>query len=97
MAGAAHPEVREGLGGPPGGPGVVGRPTLRSGRGWEANPVVREGSGGPPGGPEGVQAAHPEVLDWSGGQPRSSGRVGRPTRKFGKGLEAHPEVWEAHQ
>ena len=28
----AHPEILVGSGGPPGGPGVVGRPTRKSGR-----------------------------------------------------------------
>ena len=44
----AHPEVREGLGVPPGGPGEVEKPTCRSGsptwrseRGREAHPAVQ--------------------------------------------------------
>ena len=41
-------KVREGSGGPPGGPGGVGRYTLSFGRGQEAIPEVREGSGGTP-------------------------------------------------
>ena len=48
----AHPEVRERLGGPSRGPGVVGRATRRFGRGLEALQVGQEVSGGPPGGTE---------------------------------------------
>ena len=44
----AHPEVREGLGGPPGVSGGVVRPTRRSGRGQDAHLEVREGLEGPP-------------------------------------------------
>ena len=44
----AHPEVREGSGGPPGGLGGVGRPTRRSVKGREADPEDRERSGDPP-------------------------------------------------
>ena len=39
----AFPEVWKRLKGPPGGPGVVGRPFWRYGRGREALPEVREG------------------------------------------------------
>ena len=38
----AHPEVREGSGGPPGRPGGVGLPTRRSRRVRKADPKVRE-------------------------------------------------------
>ena len=133
----SHPEVREGsecppgcLGVQPGGPGVVGRPTRRSGRGreahpssgmvQEANPEVREGSGGPPGclgvqpgGPGGVERptqrservreAHQLVREGSGGPTVGPGGVGRttqrsvsPTRRCGRGLEAHSDVRESH-
>ena len=71
--------VREELGGPPEGPGVVGRLSRRSERGREALlkvrksiPEVREGSGGPtkvPGGPL-----------------RGPGGVWRPSRKFARVL-----------
>ena len=50
-----HPEVREGSGDLPGGPGGVGRLTQRSKWGQEAHPEIREGSGGPPEGPRGVR------------------------------------------
>ena len=43
-------EVREGLGDPSGGPGKVGKPTQRSGKGCETHPEVREGSVDLPGG-----------------------------------------------
>ena len=42
-----HSHDREGLGGPPGGPAGVGRPSQRSWKGQEAQPKVREGSGDP--------------------------------------------------
>ena len=38
----ALPDVREWSGGPTGGLGVIGRPSLMSGSGWEALPNVRE-------------------------------------------------------
>ena len=45
----AHPEVREGSGGPRIDPQGVGSPTRRSVSGREAHPEVREGSKGQPG------------------------------------------------
>ena len=58
-------------------------PTRRSGKSWEAQPKVRQGSRGPPRSLGGV------------GRPNwRSGRVGRPTRWFGKGRESHPEALE---
>ena len=42
-------DVRQLTGGPPGSPGVVGRPSQMSGSGREVLPDVREWSGGPPG------------------------------------------------
>ena len=76
--GEALPDVREWLEGPPGGPGVVGRPSLISVKpsrmsrsGWKTLPVVREQSGGPP---------------------KFAGEVGSPTRISGSGREALPEV-----
>ena len=44
-------DSQEWCGGPPEGPGVVGRPYQRAGRGQEALPKTQEWSGGPPGGP----------------------------------------------
>ena len=74
----AHPEVREGLGGPPGvpedsprGPGEVRCPTRRFGRGRETLPVGWDVSGGPP---------------------RSPGEVRRSMRRVGRGQEVHPDV-----
>ena len=51
------------VGGPPGGPGVVGKPSLRSGSGREALPEVLEWSRGPPGGPGGPPG-YPGVWIW---------------------------------
>ena len=76
----AHPDVREGAGGPSQSTGVVGRPT------W--------GSRRPPGGPVRVgkptlrscwgREAHPVVREGSGGPPPGPGR----------GRETHPAVRE---
>ena len=80
----ALPEVREwsgdhlgGLGRPPGGPRLVGRPSRRSMSHWEALLDVPELSGGPPGGPGAVgrpsrrprhgREALPVVQEWSCG------------------------------
>ena len=81
MCQEAHPEVRSGLGGPPGSPelvrsppgglGLVGMPFRKSCTGREVFPVVRDRSGGPC---------------------RGQRRVKRPTRKSGMGQEAHQEV-----
>ena len=63
-----HPEVWEGLEIPPTGPGRVGRPIQRSGRGRKVHRKVREGSGVPPGGQGGVgRPTHPEVREGYGG------------------------------
>ena len=35
-----------------------------------------------------------EVRAWSGCPPAGSGGVGRPSRRYGRCREAHPEVWE---
>ena len=92
-------EVREDSLGPPGCPGVVRRPTRKTGRGREAHPVVREesmdplgrlgdppeGSGGPLRGLGGV--------GWQTGGP---GGVNRATWRNGRGREVQPEVREAH-
>ena len=80
-------EVQDGLGDPPGSPGVVGRPsrrtvsvrqaTRRSGSGQEALSEDWECSAGHPevrewsGGP-------PEVREWSGGPPAGPGVFSRP-------------------
>ena len=45
-------ESREWSGGPPGGPGVVGRPSRSDGSDWVVHPEEREWSGAPPGWPE---------------------------------------------
>ena len=58
----AHSEVREGLKGPPEGPGGVGKPTLMSGRSRVAHPEVQEGSRGTP-----------EVWEGSGDPPGGMG------------------------
>ena len=94
----AHPDgwkalldIQEWCGGPPEGPGVVGRPNQRAGRGQEALPKSREWSGGPPGGP-GVIGRHyqsaksglealSEGREWSGGPPGGPGVVGKHSRE----------------
>ena len=73
----ALPKVRKGLGGPPGGPGVVRRHFRRFGLGREALSVDRDG-----------WKALPKVWEGSGGPPGVPGRVGRPTRTSGTSLEA---------
>ena len=80
------PDIREWSGGPPGYPGVVGRPSRisRSGQetprmslcGWEALPDVRE-----------WWEALPVVREWSVGSSGCLGVVGRPSRLFGSGRE----------
>ena len=89
----ALPEVLEleSSGGPPGSPGLVGRPSRMSRCGREALPDIRVWSGGPPG-------------NWelSGGHPGRPGGIERPSRKSesgrgasrksGRGLEALPNV-----
>ena len=93
----SHTRVWEGSGGPPGGLGVVGRPSRRFGMGWEAHaevwethPDVREGSGGPPIGPGGVgdPPGGPVVIG------RPTRRSGRPTQRCRRGRHAHPDVQE---
>ena len=83
---------REWLARPLKGLGGVGKPTRRSGMGWEAHLEVCEGSVGASGGPVGFGRAHPEVQERLKGPPEGEGGVGRPTRRSGKGQEAHPVV-----
>ena len=59
--------------GPSRGPGVVGRPSRKAGKGREAIPEGRKGSGGT----EGV-----------GSPPRRDGRIGRPSKGAREGWEA---------
>ena len=90
-------DVRERSGGPPGCPGVVGRPSLMSGSGRVALSDVRE--------------ALLEVRKLHGGPPVCSGVVGRPSQLSGSGgrpsrmsgscqetlpkdREVSPKVWE---
>ena len=98
-------EVREGSGGPPGGPRSVrrpyqrserpsrrfGRPFRRSARGREGLPEVWEGLKGPC---RSVRHREdlPEVRERLGGPPGGLGGVRRLFQKFGRGREAFPEV-----
>ena len=100
-------EVRDWLGGRPGGTGVIGSggETLPQVREWsETHPQVRECSGDPPAGPGVVsrlsrrsgssREALPKVRVWSGavGRPsRQSKVVGRPSQRYGFGRE-----WSGH-
>ena len=98
------PEVREGLGGPFGGPVGGGRPSRRTRRSREVL-KDREGSGGSPRGLGGVgwpsrrsgmsRVALPQVWDGSGVPPAGPGGVGRPSQRFGWGEKAFPKVREA--
>ena len=81
----AHQVVRVRSGGPPGCPGVVGRPSRISGSGREALPNSLK--------------AHPDVQEWSGcpsGRsgvpPECPGVVGRPSRMLGSGRESIPDA-----
>ena len=87
-----HPEVQEGLGDPPGGPGRVGIPTRMSGKGRETHPGVREWSGDPPGGTGSYGSTHPEVREVSADPLDGPRRVGRPSQRYGKGRGTYPEV-----
>ena len=83
---------------------MVGRPSQRFGRGWEALLKVPEWSGGPPGGPGVVgkpswksgsrREALREVREWSEGPLEGLGVVGRPSRGSVSGREALPMVRE---
>ena len=73
-------EGREWLGGPPGGPGVVGKPSCRSevvGR-----PFRRSGSD---------RETLPEVRELSGGHPVGPGVFGRPFERDMSGRKILPE------
>ena len=74
----ALPNVREWSGGPPGCPGLVGRPNWMSVSGLEANAEVWEWSGGHPGCP---------AVIWKPSQMSGSDRESLPD-----GREAHPDV-----
>ena len=74
----ALPDVRVWSEGPPGCPGVVGRPSRMSGSGREALTVGRE--------------TFPNVWEWSGGPPGCPGVVRRPSRMSGSGRVTLPDV-----
>ena len=76
--------VLEWLRGHPECPGVVGRPSLMSGR--VGMPSRMSGS---------CQKALPNVLVWSGGLPGCPEVVGRPSRMSGRSRETLPNVWSA--
>ena len=69
---------REWSGGPPGCPGVVGRPSRMFGGGQEALSDVRE--------------ALPDVREWSGSSPKCPGVVAKPSWMSGSGREALLDV-----
>ena len=71
---------QEGSGGPAVGPGSVGRPSRRTGSGWNALQEGQEESGCPPGGTRGDE--------------RSSRRNERSFRWAGRGWEYLPECRE---
>ena len=83
----------EGLGRPSSGMGVVGRPSRWAGRGWEE----RERMGGSLRGLGGVWGSFRKAVRdcecWrrSGVPPGGPGRVGRSSRRAGRGREALPE------
>ena len=78
--GLQEPQVREGSRGPPGGLGVVVRPSRRSGRGHESLPKSLKGSGGPPRGPGEIG--------------KSSCRSGRGQDVLSEVQQALAGVWE---
>ena len=95
----AFPDDREWLVGPPGCPGVVGRPSRISLSGQEALPNVREpfrmsGSGleALPG--VSGQDALLDVQEWSGCPPGCPGVVEKPSQISGSGRERLPDVPE---
>ena len=71
------------LGGPPGGPGVVGSLSQRSGSG--RRPSQRSESG---------REALREVLVWLAGPPGGLGVVGTPSQNSKRGWEDFSKVWE---
>ena len=73
------PEGRVVLGGPPGRPGMVGRPSPMAGRDQEE----RKGLGVPPEGLGGLE-----------GLPGEPGRAGRPSWSAGMGRESLLEGWQ---
>ena len=81
----AHPKVREGLGVPPEGPVVVGRPTQRSRSPSQRSKRVQEtlpekGEGGPREGPGGVGCPSQRY----GGPPGDPGVVRRAYQRSGR-------------
>ena len=82
--------MREGLGGPYKGPGVVGRSSWKARRGQEALPEGRKGLGGPTREMRGQEALQ-EVREGLGGLPRGMGGVGRPSQWSGRGQKALPQ------
>ena len=93
-------DVREWSGGPPGCPGVFGRPSRMSGCGRETLGDVRESLSDAGSGREtprmsrSSREAFPDVREWSGGPPKCPGLVGWPFRMSGSGREALPDVRE---
>ena len=76
----ALPDVREGYGGPPVSPGVVGRPFRKFGR------LSRMSGSG--------QEALPDVREWLGVPPGCPCVVGSPSRMSESYREALPDVRE---
>ena len=88
-------DIREGLGGPPGDLGGVGRNTPRSGMGWESHPHVREAypiSPRPLGRPPGRPGGPPDPSQTSGwaSRPLRDVRVGLPTPLGPLGMTPDP-------
>ena len=79
----ALPDVQEWSGGPPGCPGVVDKPSRKSGSGREASRI--SGS---------CRQTLPDVREWSTSRHGCSGVVDKPSRMSGSGRKALPEVWE---
>ena len=77
------PQVWEGSGGPPTGPGGVEKTSRRSRRDREDLLQVREGLGGPHEGPGGT-----------GKTSRRPRRGREDLTRFGRGHEDHQQVWE---
>ena len=100
MGRAAHPEDREGLGGPPGGPGGSGGPP--EGPGEVGSPLVGLGGVGRTTQRSGKpiqrfvrgRVVHPDVTEESVDPPCGPGVVGRPSRRVGSCRESLPVVRE---